>query len=194
MRIGKLAGAAAVALGALTACGSLQGTAVFVGDERVSEATLDGFVDDSVSRSLDQGSTMAEIDYSQNREAAVLCVVLVELGEALDLEAADTGQAVSDLDEQCLLAQGYLTAIGQEVEPRELDEAQHAQLRDLGFGFEELPRENQVDLMNRAGLVAELQGYIDEYDVRVNPRYGVDSLNLSPEGLEGMFVVEIPQR
>ncbi|KPC69453.1 hypothetical protein ADL26_18260, partial [Thermoactinomyces vulgaris] len=42
----------------------------------------------------------------------------------------------------------------------------------------------------QAGLADDLNGYIAEYDVSVNPRYG--AIDISP--LIGVFKVEVPQR
>ncbi|WP_156925770.1 hypothetical protein [Glycomyces arizonensis] len=194
MRTLKLAGLAAVGVAALTACSNVQGAALYVGEERVSEASLDGYVDDTVTSYLDQGAAPADIDYAASREQAVLCLMFDELGRALDLPEPDTGQAVSDLDERCIAAQGYLNTIAADAEPRELTEPELAKLREIGFEFAQLPDQNKADLKFSAGFSDLLGGYIEEYDIRVNPRYGVDAFSVMPEELQGLFDVEIPQR
>ena len=194
MRTLKLVGLAAVGLAALTACSNVQGAALYVGDERVSEATLDGYVDDTVTSYLDQGATLADIDYATSREQAVLCLMFDELGKSLDLPEPDTAQAASGLEERCLAAQTYLDTIAAETVPRDLTEAELADVRALGFEFDQLPAQNKADLMFSAGFADLLEEYIEEYDIRVNPRYGVDVFSVMPEELDGLFDVEIPQR
>ncbi|HLU27529.1 MAG TPA: hypothetical protein VKZ65_03750 [Glycomyces sp.] len=194
MRTLKLAGVAAVGLAALTACSNVQGAALYVGDERVSEATIDGYVDDTVTSYVDQGATLADIDYASSREQAVLCLMFDALGKSLDLPEPDTAQAAEGLEERCMAAQTYLDTIASEAEPRELTEAELADVRALGFEFEQLPARNKADLMFSAGFADLLNEYIDEYDIRVNPRYGVDVFSVMPEELDGLFDVEIPQR
>ncbi|WP_155829969.1 hypothetical protein [Glycomyces tenuis] len=194
MRTLKLVGLAAVGLAALTACGSAQGTALYVGDERISEATFDGYVDDTVGSYLDQGATLADISYADSREQAVLCLVFDELGRQLDLPEPDTAAAASELEAHCIAGQTYLNAIAAESEPRELTEDELAQVSELGWDFAELPDQNKMDLMLAAGFYDSLSGYVEEYDVRVNPRYGVDAYHVMPEELGGLFDVEFPQR
>jgi hypothetical protein len=190
----KLAGLAAVGLAALTACSNAQGTALYVGDERVSEATLDGYVDDTVDSYLEQGASPDDIDYANSRQQTVLCVVFDELGQRLDLPEPDTAAAQSDLEARCIAGQEYLNAIAAESEARELTEDELAHLRGLGWSFDELPEPNQQDLRHAAGFSDLLNGYIEEYDIRVNPRYGLDAYHVMPEELDGLFDVEIPQR
>lgn len=194
VRILKLAGLAAIGLAALTACSSMQGAALYIGDERVSEDVIDGYVDDTVTSYIEYGADPAEFDYAANREQTVLCLLFDELGKHLDLPEPDTGQAVSELDERCIAGQTHLNMIAAEAEPRELTEAERAELRRLGWEFAQLPPQNQADLMLSAGLADLLSEYIEEYDIRVNPRYGVDVFPVMPEELDGLFDVEIPQR
>ena len=190
----KLAGLAAVGVAALTACTNVQGAALYVGDERVPEATIDGYVDDQVESYFEQGATQADIDYGANREAAVTCVLFAEIGRAEEMTAPDTSQAVSELDAECVEAQAYVSAIAEEAEPRELNDEELAFLRDAGYDWDSLRPTDQESLMVSAGLTDAISAYFEEYDVRVNPRFGVDSFSLMSEDLEGLFEVEIPQR
>lgn len=194
VRTPKLVGLAAVGLMALAACTNVQGAALYVGDERISEETLDAFVDDQVSSFISQGATEADIDFGQNREAAVLCVLFAELGRNMDLEAPDTSEAVTELDEECLHAQGALAAVAEEAEPRELTDSEQSVLADAGYEYETVPPEGRASLDAGAGLYTSLTEYIDRYDVRVNPRYGVDTFSVMTDELSELFEVEIPQR
>ena len=194
MRTLKLVGAAAVGLMALAACSNAQGTALYVGDERISEAALDGYVDDTVASYLDQGATSADIDYATTRERTVLCLVFDELGQRLDLPEPDTAAAASELDARCMAGQAYLNAIAEDSSPRELSDEELDQLRELGWDYSQLPAQNQADLMLTAGFHDLLTEYVEEYDIRVNPRYGVDSFPLLSADFDGLFDVELPQR
>lgn len=194
MRTLKLVGAAAVGLMALAACSNVQGAALYVGDERISEETLDGYVDDTVTSYLDQGATGEDIDYAMTREQTVLCLVFDELGQRLDLPEPDTAAAVSELDERCMAGQAYLNTLAAESTPRELTDDELAQVSGLGWEFSQLQDQNKADLMFAAGFHDLLTDYVEEYDVRVNPRYGVEAYPLMPEELGGLFDVELPQR
>lgn len=183
-----------VALGTLTACSGLQGAGMFVGGERISETTIDGYVDDQIESYVDQGATQADIDYGSNREAAVLCVMVSELGRQIGFDEPDTSEAVSELDAECISAGAYMEDFAAESEPRELNDAELAHMSRLGVPFEQMSPQEQANMMVYAGLSDTIADYLEEYDVSVNPRYGVDSLQLLSEEAEGLFSVEIPQR
>lgn len=172
----------------------MQGAALYVGDERVSETTIDGYVDDEVQSFFDQGATEADIDYASNRESAVLCVMFSELGRQMGLNEPDTSDAVSELDAECIRANAYVSEIGATAEPRELTDDELAHMVRLGAAFDQIPAEDQARLEATAGFSDTLADRLEEYDVRVNPRYGVETFELLPEEAEGLFAVEIPQR
>ncbi|SDD30984.1 hypothetical protein [Glycomyces harbinensis] len=194
MRTFRIAAVASVGLLALAGCGTEQGAALFVGDERISESTVDGYVELAEEANTDPEIEAVNLDLAPNRESAVLCVLFSELGQAMDLPEPDTAAAVDDFDAECTRASGYLDAISADVEPRELTEDELAHMADLGAPFEQLAPEDQAAMEAYAALSDALAGYFEEYDVRVNPRYGVDAFPLLAEGAEGLFEVEIPQR
>jgi hypothetical protein len=217
---------AAVGLLALGACGSEQGAALFVGDERVTEVTLDGYVDGEVASYLEQGATMADISYADSRQQAAILMLLTELGRELELPA-DTAGAASESEALYLEAVGYYQAISERAEPRAMT---NAELEALNAAIEadqslletivqewavsqqltpEQYEQFNVDAQTdprvlpavvlqwsetggaqRAGFADDLNAYMDEYDVAVNPRYG--ELDISP--LPGVFEVAVPQR
>lgn len=214
---------AAVGLLGLGACGSEQGAAMFVGDERVTEATLDGYVDGEVDSYLEQGATLADISYGDSRLTTASIVLIAELGEAIGLEAPDTSDAADEFEARHIEAAAYYNEIAAAAEPREMTEAETESLmaavgsdqellqRVVGewMASEQLTQEQaeqfnmaaqsdpaivqEVVLMwgeRQAGFADDLNEYVAEYDVSVNPRYG--ALDLSP--LRGVFTVEVPQR
>ncbi|WP_157930620.1 hypothetical protein [Glycomyces xiaoerkulensis] len=196
MRTLKLAGIAAVGLGALTACSSsMQGAAMFVGDERITENTIDGYVDEIADLTVEEsGGALEDFDYGANREQVVIWVMLSEIGQREDLSEPDTSQATSELHGLFLEAEGYSSQIYEGAEPRELTDAEIEAMSELGTDFTELRPADQESLMQMAGISDALSGYIEDYDVRVNPRYGVESFDIGSEELDGLFEVEIPQR
>jgi hypothetical protein len=194
VRTFRLAAVASVGLLALAGCGSEQGAALFVGDERVSESTVDGYVELAEAANAELESDAVAVDLSSNRESAVLCVLFSELGQAMDLPEPETAAAVDEFDAECARASAYLDEIAADIEPRELTDEELDHMARLGVPFEQLAPQDQAAMMTYAGLSDALTGYFEEYDVRVNPRYGVDSFPLLAEGAEGLFEVEIPQR
>lgn len=191
MRIWKAAGISVVALGALTACGGVQGAGLFVDGERISEEVIDGYVDDQVDSYLEQGATEADIDFGSDRESVVLCVLFAELGRASDTESVE---ASDNLESECTGAQAYIESVYQSAEPRELTDEELEHVQGLGGAFEQLPPDAQAELMLTAGFHDALIAQLEEYDVRVNPRYGVETFSLLNEQADGLFDVEIPQR
>lgn len=214
---------ASVGLLALGACGSEQGAAMFVGDQRVTEATLDGYVDGEVSSYLEQGATLEEISYADSRQKAAFIVLFAELGQAMDLEAPETGSAANEFEAQYIEAAKYYDEIAAAAEPREmtdpelealnaavaadqnlLQRAVEGWIASEGLTEDELAQFNAAAQADpnvvgevvrlwgeqQAGFADDLNEYIAEYDIAVNPRYG--TLDISP--LVGVFTVEVPQR
>jgi hypothetical protein len=218
---------AAVGLLALGACGSEQGAALFVGDERVTEATLDGYVDGEVASYLEQGATMADISYGDSRQQAATFMLVAELGRALELPAPDTSEAVNESEALYLEAVGYYQVLAERAEPRDMTQAELEALNaaiaadqnllqsileewamaqsftqeefqqfqmaletDSSLVTEVVWQWAQVRGAQNAGLADDLNGYIEEFDISVNPRYG--TVEISP--LSGVFEVEVPQR
>lgn len=91
---------------------------MFVGDERVTEATLDGYVDGTVSSYLEQGATMADISYADGRQQAAFIVLIAELGRAEGLEAPDTSSAADEFEAQYIEAAEYYQVLSERAEPR----------------------------------------------------------------------------
>lgn len=118
MRRHGLVAVVAVGLLALGACGSEQGAALFVGDERVSEATLDGYVDANVAPYFEQGATMADINYGDNRRQAAFIALFAELGQEIGLTAPETGSAANEFEALQLEAAAYYEALLVDAEPR----------------------------------------------------------------------------
>jgi hypothetical protein len=196
---------------------------MFVGDERVTEATLDGYVDGEISSYLDQGATLADVSYGDSRHQAAFIVLIAELGRQIGLEAPETKGAANEYEAQYLEAVEYYEVLSSQAEPREMTEAESEALdtaiqsdqsllqrigqewvTEQGFDEDELAQFNMdvqanPDLITemvqewgaqQAGFADDLNGYIEEYDIAVNPRYG--SLDISP--VAGVFEVEVPQR
>lgn len=214
---------ASVGLLALGACGSEQGAAMFVGDQRVTEATLDGYVDAEMDSYFEQGATLADVSYGDSRQKAAFIVLFSELGEAMDLEAPDTNSAADDFEARYIEAAAYYDEIASAAEPRAMTEAEaealnaavgndqnllqravegwlstqqltEQQLAEFNMAAQSDPAilQQVVQLWGeqQAGFADDLQEYIAEYDIAVNPRYG--ALDISP--LVGVFEVEVPQR
>ena len=223
MRKLRLVAVASVGLLALGACGSEQGAAMFVGDQRVTEATLDGYVDGEVDMYLDQGATIEEISYGDSRQKAAFIVLFAELGQAMGLEAPDTNSAADEFEARYIEAAAYYDEIAAAAEPRAMAEAEAEALNAAVAGdqnllqravegwiaSEELTDEELAQFNTaaqadpaiiaevvrmwgeqQAGFADDLNEYVAEYDVAVNPRYG--ALDISP--LVGVFEVEVPQR
>ncbi|WP_243900880.1 hypothetical protein [Glycomyces niveus] len=223
MRKLRLVAVASIGLLALGACGSQQGAAMFVGDQRVTEATLDGYVDGEIDAYLEQGATLADISYGDSRTQAAAIVLVAELGRAIGLEAPDTHGAANELEAQLIEAGKYYDELTEAAEPRELTETEDDVLMATVMPdqnllqrvveewatsegltqeeFTEFTMAAQSDPTvieevvrawgeQQAGLADDLNGYIAEYDVSVNPRYG--AIDISP--LIGVFKVEVPQR
>jgi hypothetical protein len=214
---------ASVGLLALGACGSEQGAAMFVGDQRVTEATLDSYVDAEMSSYFEQGATLADVSYGDSRRQAAFVVLFAELGKAMGLEAPDTNNAADEVEALYMEAGKYYDEIAAAAEPRELTDAELEGLNAAVGGDQELLQrvvegwlasqqltQEQLAEFNmaaqadptviqqvvqmwgeeQAGFADDLNGYIAEYDIAVNPRYG--ALDISP--LVGVFTVEVPQR
>ncbi|HEX2142955.1 MAG TPA: hypothetical protein VHG10_00455 [Glycomyces sp.] len=227
MRKLRLVAVASVGLLALGACGNEQGAALFVGDERVTEATLDGYVDGRVSSYLEQGATLAEVSYGDNRQEAAFIVLFAELGREIGLDAPETGSAENEYDARYIEAAAYYDNLSSRAEPRPMTEAEldalntaidadqnllqriveewlaaqgltDAQLQEFNMAVQSDPgiltdvvwEWSQVQGAQTAGFADDLNGYVEEFDISVNPRYG--QLDISP--IRGVFEVEIPQR
>jgi hypothetical protein len=219
----RLVAVASVGLLALGACGSEQGAAMFVGDERVTEATLDGYVDGEVASYLEQGATLEDVSYGDSRQNAAAVVLYAELGQALELEAPDTNNAQSEFEALYMEAVKYRDELASSAEPRELTDDEAEALNAAAAGDQNLVQrivsewlaaadlsEDEVGQFyqaanadpnvvgevvrmwgeQQAGFADDLNEYIAEYDVSLNPRYG--TLDISP--LVGVFKVEVPQR
>ncbi|GAA2302907.1 hypothetical protein GCM10009853_069540 [Glycomyces scopariae] len=189
MRTLRLAGAASVALLALGACGSQQGAALFVGDERVPETTIDGYVSTIADFRADQGEDLGIHDYSGDREQVVVYVLYSELGEALDLTPVSSAGA-DGLEAIAVQAEDYFQQLVERSEPRPLTESETAAAAEAAATDANVAAYTQADFELLAGFTDDLAGYIEEYDISVNPRYG--DFDLSP--LPSVFPVEVPQR
>lgn len=196
---------------------------MFVGDQRVTEATLDGYVDAEMDSYFEQGATLADVSYGDSRQKAAFIVLFAELGQAMDLETPDTNNAADEFEARYIEAAAYYDEIAAAAEPREMTDAELEALNAAVSGdqnllqravegwiaSEELTQEElaqfnmaaQADPTiltevvrmwgeQQAGFADDLNGYIAQYDIAVNPRYG--ALDISP--LVGVFEVEVPQR
>jgi hypothetical protein len=218
---------AAVGLLALGACGSEQGAALFVGDERVTESTIDGYVDGQVASYIEQGATMADISYADNRQQAAFIVLIAELGREIGLDAPSTGAAANEFEALYLEAVEYYGLLSERAEPRAMTDAElealnaaieadqsllqriveewlaaqnltDSQLAEFNMAAQTDPgvladvvwQWSQVEGAQIAGFADDLNEYVEEYDIAVNPRYG--ELDITP--LAGVFEVEVPQR
>jgi hypothetical protein len=184
-----LAGVAAAGLLVLGACGSQQGAALFVGDERVPESTIDGYVTTIADFREEQGEDLAVHDYSGDREQVVVYVLYAELGQAVGLDAAESGGA-GELETLALEAEQYFQLLVERAEPRPLTEAEMEAAIAAAETDANVAGYSQGDLELLAGFTDDLAGYIEEYDISVNPRYG--EFDLSP--LPSVFPVEVPKR
>jgi hypothetical protein len=120
----RLVGVAAVGLLALGACGSEQGAALFVGDERVTEATIDGYVDGRVASYIEQGATMGDISYADNRQQAAFIALFAELGREIGLDAPQTGGAANEYEALYMEAADHYRALSLQAEPRVMTQAE----------------------------------------------------------------------
>ncbi|RRS00163.1 hypothetical protein [Glycomyces terrestris] len=189
MRTLRLAGAASAGLLVLGACGSQQGAALFVGDERVPETTIDGYVATIADFRAEQGEDLAIHDYAGDREQVVVYVLYTELGEAVGLEpVSDTG--ADELETIALEAENYFQQLVGRAEPRALTADEIEAVAAAAATDANVAGYTQTDLELLAGFTDDLAGYVEEYDVSVNPRYG--EFDLSP--LPSVFPVEVPQR
>jgi hypothetical protein len=138
----RIVAVASVGLLALGACGSEQGAAMFVGDQRVTEATLDGFVDAEMDSYFEQGATLDDVSYGDSRQKAAFIVLFAELGQALGLEAPDTNNAADEFEARYIEAAAYYDEIASAAEPRELTDAEFEALNSAVA--------NDQDLLQRA--------------------------------------------
>lgn len=163
---------------------------MFVGDERVSEDVIDGYVEGIADLRVEQGEDLAIHDFAEDREQAVIYVLYAELGRAADLGPVDTAGAADEFEELYLEAAGYYEAIMTASEPRELTQAEMEALVAAAAEDPGLAGATVADLQMLAGFTDDLAAYVDEYGIAVNPRYG--DFDLSP--LPSIFPVEVPQR
>lgn len=189
MRKLRLVAVASVGLLALGACGNEQGAALFVGDERVTESTVDGYVSNIADLRAEEGEDLSIHDYSGDRNQVVVYVLYAELGQAIDPESASSA-GDADLEAIALEAEANFQELVAQAEPRELTEAEIAALNDAAATDPNVSGYTEADLMLLAGFTDDLAGYVEEYDIAVNPRYG--EFDLSP--LPSVFPVEVPQR
>jgi hypothetical protein len=186
----RLAGIAVAATLGLAACSVDQGAALFVGDERIPQSTVDDHVDRLADMQTEVEAELAGYDYTGDREMVIFLMLYTELGRALGLTAADTSGA-SDVTEALYLeGVGYASELQSQAEPRELNDAEIRALADAGFPIDQLTPDDQYYVMTMAGFADDLDGYVQQFDIRVNPRYGVDSIPL----IDGVIEVAIPQR
>lgn len=185
----RLAAVASVGLLALGACGNEQGAALFVGDERVTETTIDGYVATIADFRSEQGEDLTIHDYSGDREQVVVYVLYSELGHAIGLDEVDTAGS-DELEAIALEAEEYFQTLVAESEPRPLTDEDIARLTEAAATDPEVAGYTEADLELLAGFTDDLNAYIEEYDISVNPRYG--AFDLSP--LPSVFPVEVPQR
>lgn len=182
-----MAAVASVGLLALAACGTEQGAAMFVGDERIAETTVDGYVDSVAELRVQQGQDLYFYDYSGDRYSVVVYMIYSELGHAVGLDP------VPGDDELQVLAQeyeAYTSEFYAEAEPRELTQAEMEAAVAAASTNENLANASIEDLEHLAGFTDDLAAYVEEYDISVNPRYG--QVDISP--LPSVFPVEVPQR
>jgi hypothetical protein len=196
---------------------------MFVGDERVTEATLDGYVDGEIASYLEQGATLEDVSYGDSRQNAAAVVLFAELGRALELEAPNTNDAANEFEAVYIEAVKYRDELVEAAEAREMTEAeaealnaavasdqnlvQHivsewlaaANLTEDELGQFYAAAEADPNVVGevvrmwgeqQAGFADDMNEYIAEYDVSLNPRYG--TLDISP--LAGVFEIEVPQR
>lgn len=180
---------AAVGLLVLGACGSQQGAALFVGDERVPESTVDGYVETIADYREDMGENLAVYDYAGDRQLVVVYVLYSELGQAVGLEPVETG-SVDDLEAVALEFEEYYRELGQRAEPRPLTDAEKEAASAAAATDANVAGYTEADLEFFAGFTDDLAEYIEEYDISVNPRYG--DIDISP--VPSVFPVEVPQR
>ncbi|WP_246039680.1 hypothetical protein [Glycomyces buryatensis] len=190
MRTLRLVTVASVGLLALAACGSQQGAAMFVGDERVSEATVDGYVEQVAEFREEQGEDLTMFDYSSDREQAAVFTLYTELGRQLELEAPGSPADADELDALIAEASSYYETLLAQAEPRALTEAEVEAVITSAQSNTELANLTQEQAEQLAGFSDDMNEYVEEYDIAVNPRYG--HVDLSP--IPGVFEVEIPQR
>jgi hypothetical protein len=219
----RLVAVASVGLLALGACGSEQGAAMFVGDQRVTEATLDGYVDGEVASYLEQGATLEEVSYGDSRQNAAAVVLFAELGHALDLEAPNTNDAANEFEALYIEAVTYRDELVQSAEAREMTEAEAEALNAAVASDQNLVQRIvgewlaaanlTEDELNQFYAAAEADpnvvgevvrmwgeqqaGYADDLN-KYLAEYEV-SLNprygtLDISPLDGVFEVEVPQR
>jgi hypothetical protein len=162
---------------------------MFVGDERVTESTIDGYVSTIADLRTEQGEDLSIHDYSGDRNQVVVYVLYTELGEAVGLESASGGEP-ADLEAISLQAEANFQELVSMSEPRELTDAEIEALNAAAAGDPNVAGYTEADLMLLAGFTDDLAGYVEEYDIAVNPRYG--EFDLSP--LPSVFPVEVPQR
>ncbi|MEU6247477.1 hypothetical protein [Glycomyces sp. NPDC047010] len=189
MRTLRLAGVAAVGLLVLGACGSQQGAALFVGDERVPESTIDGYVTTIADFRAEQGEDLSVFNYSDDRKQIVTYVLYSELGQAVGLDPVSSAGA-DELESVAVEAEQYFQALVAEAEPRALTEDEMARVVEAAQTDANVAGYGQADLELLAGFTDDLASYVEEYDISVNPRYG--EFDLSP--LPSVFPVEVPQR
>jgi hypothetical protein len=185
----RLGAVASLLLLALGACGSQQGAALFVGDERVPETTIDGYVTTIADFRAEQGEDLSIHDYAGDREQVVVYVLYSELGQAVGLDPADSAGA-DELEAIALEAEQYFQQLVAQSEPRPLTDAEIEAATAAAATDANVAGYSQGDLELLAGFTDDLAGYIEEYDISVNPRYG--DFDLSP--LPSVFPVEVPQR
>lgn len=189
MRTLKLAAMASIGLLALGACGSEQGAAMFVGDERIPETTVDGYIDEIAQSEAEQGGDLAGADFADVRYQAVAFLLFTEIGRLEGVPETPTGSAANEREALMMEATASFEALYQRAEPRALTAEEQAAFdeydaADPGMDMPAQMREQY------AGFVDDLVDYIEEYDISVNPRYG--EIELSP--FPTVFSAPVPQR
>ncbi|THV28751.1 hypothetical protein [Glycomyces paridis] len=200
-----MAAVASVGLIALAGCGTEQGAALFVADERVAEPTVDAYVEGIDEFNAAQGEEFVVEDLSSVRGFVVGLVLYTEIGKAAEVEPLSADEIGPVVNQEAL---AYFTAVGSEYrdlyleglgyqealradsEPRALTQGEMEIAVAAAAEDPNLAQATIEQLEAAAGFSDDLVGYVDEFDVAVNPRYG--DIEISP--LPSVFPVEVPQR
>jgi hypothetical protein len=206
---GVVLGLAAVA--SLTACRVEQGTAVFVGDTRITEDQVNQLVD---GLPLQEDSPLGGL-----RALTVDALTVVELGEQVAAKTGDSPkkesgdnqrahwqqQGLKADDEFVALmakAESYRAMLLEGAEPadptdEDVDDIADSIGRGRGQQLNASERDQlRVELSDEAGreLVGDrhqIAGFVADYDVNANPRYG-DAFIIVTRGQEHQPVITVP--
>lgn len=178
----------------------LDGAALVVGDQVVSEETVDRHLDWIAEYSGDP----SDFDYEGHRPWVIRWFLMMELGEQIGLKSPDFEPEDGAAYKPYHTAVHYFHEIAERAEPRDPSTEEIAVLAEMDIDYGTLEADERQVVMELAATSELLRTYIEEYRIMVDSQHGPDVLLVGPElpfspdedpedPFGGVFNVKLPQ-